>query len=299
MDLSIVVVDFRTPEHALRAAADARASAGSLTVEEILVDNGAGGAEALRAGRPGAQVIEVEQSRGFAAGVNAGLAAARGRHALVLNPDAFCHGSAAADLTAYLDAESRVAVAGPTLLNPDGTQQLNAYRRFPSALTVFFDYCFPLSAVVYGTRLHPYVLERAAYGSPGRVAHLMGAALAVRMSAVPDFGGLDENYFLYLEETEWQRRITAAGWEIHLVPHARLTHLGGASAGSYSFASEHFLDSLERYSEGRKSFRLAAIAGSVISLAVARIAQRVRPADPRFKRLGDACARALSGLGRR
>ena len=296
MDLSIVVVDYRTPALAVRAAADARASAGDLTVEEILVDNGSGDSELLRSQRPQATVLELTESRGFGAGVNAGLAAARGRHALVLNPDAFCHGDAAARLVEHLDAHPQAAIAAPKLLNRDGTEQLNAYRRFPSVFTVFVDYCFPLSALLYGGRLHPYVLPRSAYAKPRPVAHVMGAALAVRMAAVADAGGLDEAFFLYLEETEWQRRIAAAGWEVHLVPAARATHLGGASVGDYSFATDHFLASLERYHRGRESVRLAAIAGAGISFAAARAAQHARPQDRRFGRLADACSRALRGL---
>jgi N-acetylglucosaminyl-diphospho-decaprenol L-rhamnosyltransferase len=296
VDLSIVVVDYRTPELTVRAIADASAGADGLEVEEILVDNGGGDAAALRAARPGASVIEVAENRGFGAGLNAGLAAARGRHALLVNADAFCRGRAAALLAAHLDAHPRAAVAAPKLLNPDGSQQLNAYRRFPNAVTVFTDYCFPLSAVLYGGRLHPYVLPRAAYDRPRRIAHAMGAALAVRMEAVAAAGGLDQSFFLYLEETEWQRRIAAAGWEIHLVPDAEVTHLGGASAGDYSFAGDHFLASLERYHRGREPVRRAAIAGAALSLAAARLARAARPADPRFGPLADACARALRGL---
>jgi GT2 family glycosyltransferase len=296
VDLSIVVVNYRTPDLTIRAVADATASARGLEVEEILVDVGGGDVAALRARRPEATVVGLSDNRGYGAGVNAGLSAASGRHALLVNADAFCHGDAAALLAGHLDAHPRAAIAAPRLLNADGSQQLNAYRRFPSALTVFVDYCFPLSAALYGGPLHPYVLPRSAYERARPVAHAMGAALAVRMAAVADAGGFDESYFLYLEETEWQRRIAAAGWEVHLVPAADVTRLGGASVGDYSFASDHFLTSLEHYHGGRQHVRLAAMAGAGISVAAARVAQRARPRDPRFGALADACARALRGL---
>jgi GT2 family glycosyltransferase len=296
IDASIVIVSFRSADLALRAMADARASAEPLATEEIFVDNGSGDAEALRSGRPGATVLALEENRGFAAGVNAGLRAARGRHVLLVNPDAIFHGDGAARLIAHLDAHPRAAIAAPKLLNPDGSQQLNAYRRFPTALTVFLDYCFPVSHVLYGGPLHPYVLPRSAYDVPRQVAHVMGAALAVRSAAVTEAGALDERFFLYLEETEWQRRLVAAGWEVHLEPAAEVTHLGGASTGGYAFASEPFLASLERYHAGRPAVRRAAIAGAAVSLAAARTAQRMRPRDPRFVALGDACARAMRVL---
>jgi GT2 family glycosyltransferase len=299
MDLSIVVVNFRTPDLAARAMADARASAGGLDAEEILVDNGSGDGGALRAARPQATVLEVGENRGFGAGVNAGMAAARGRHVLLVNSDAFFHADGAARLVAHLDAHPEAGVAAPKVLNPDGSQQLNAYRRFPNAATVFLDYCFPLSAALYGGPLHPYVVPRSHYDRPRPVAHVMGCALAVRRAAADQAGPLDEQFFLYLEETEWQRRIADAGWQIHLDPGAEVTHLGGATTGDYSFAGDHFLDSLERYHHGHPGVRRAAMAGAAVSVAAARAAQRLRPADPRFPKLADACARALGELRRR
>jgi GT2 family glycosyltransferase len=96
VDVTVLVVNFRTPDLALRAMADARASAGGLEVEELFVDNGSGddGAARLGSGRPSAVVLQEPTNRGFGAGVNAGLRAARGRVVVEVNSDAFCEGDA-------------------------------------------------------------------------------------------------------------------------------------------------------------------------------------------------------------
>jgi N-acetylglucosaminyl-diphospho-decaprenol L-rhamnosyltransferase len=296
VDLSIVIVNYRTPELTLRAVDGARASCADLAVEEILVDNGAHDVAALRAGRPGAQVVGAPENRGFAAGVNAGIAACSGRHIAVVNSDAFCRGDALARLVAHLDTRPEVAVAAPALRFPDGRRQLNAYKRFPSSLTVFFEHCHPLSNPLHGRALHPYVVPVTDYDHARPVAHVMGAAFVVRREAAAAAGPLDEGYFMYLEETDWQRRMSAAGWEIDLVPEAEVVHLGGASAQDYAFAGSHYAASLDRYFAGRPGPRRAAIAGEAVTLVAARIAARVRPSDPRYAALADASSRALRTL---
>jgi N-acetylglucosaminyl-diphospho-decaprenol L-rhamnosyltransferase len=43
-------------------------------------------------------------------------------------------------------------------------------------------------------------------------------------------GLLDENYFMYFEDTDWCNRINQAGWEVIFLPEAFVIHLGGASS---------------------------------------------------------------------
>jgi GT2 family glycosyltransferase len=297
-DVSVVVVNYHSDELALRAFADAAAAAPGLELEEILVENGSGEASVnrLAEGRPQARMVVVEENRGYGHGANAGLRAATGRTILLLNSDAFAHGDAVTRLVGYLDAHPRAGFVAPALLNEDGTRQLNAYRRFPNVVSVFFDYAHPVAAPLYGTAWHPYVLGRDRYTEPGRIGHAMGAALLLRPEVLDAAGFLDERYYLYLEETDWQRRASEAGWEVHLDPRAVFTHVGGGSTGDYSFASPHYLESLDRYFGGRRSIRAAAVAGSAITLAGASVAGRLRPADPRFPPLADAARRALAGL---
>jgi N-acetylglucosaminyl-diphospho-decaprenol L-rhamnosyltransferase len=299
-DVSVVMVNFRTAGLALEALAAARASAGpELVLEEVIVDNGSGdgSVEALRAGRPEAKLVALPENRGFAAGNNAGIAAAGGRHLLLLNTDAFPIGDALPRLVAYLDAHPRAGIAAPALVNRDGSRQLNASKRFPGAGSVFVDLCFPLGRALYGRRAHPMLVAARDYDAPRRIAHATGAALLVRAEAARDAGPLDEGFFLYLEETEWQRRFAPAGWEVHLVPAARVTHLGGQSGlPSHSFASEHYLASLRRYHRDGRRALWAARAGAAISVVAARAAAFARPGDPRFPALAAACRDVLRRL---
>src|SRR5262249_47295627 len=111
---------------------------GSLELEVIVVDNGgtlaAGG---FRERFPGVQLLANARNVGFARAANQGIARARGRHVLCLNPDSIVHEGPVAVMTGYLDANPGVGAVGPRLLESDGSLQYSC-RRFPGYLTIFF-----------------------------------------------------------------------------------------------------------------------------------------------------------------
>jgi N-acetylglucosaminyl-diphospho-decaprenol L-rhamnosyltransferase len=302
-DISVVVVNYRSARLVLRALSDAAAAAdgAGLTLEEIVVDGGSGAddVEVLRAGRPGATVLETGANRGFAAGNNAGIAGARGRYVLLVNPDAFAQDGAVARLVAYADDHPEVGVAAPLLRNEDGSPQDNAFRRFPNLVTLFVDFCAPVAFLVRGTRLDPHNVARSTLDAPRPIAHAIGAALLVRADAARAAGPLDESFFLYLEETEWQRRIAAAGWRIDVVPDAVFVHLGGGSSSSYPLASTAYLDSVERYyPRPRLALAVVRVAG-LISLVSLRAALLLRLGSPKLRELYETFRQLRAELGRR
>ncbi|NHW87786.1 glycosyltransferase, partial [Escherichia coli] len=77
------------------------------------------------------RVVETGANLGFAGANNKGIPYAQGRYVLFLNPDAFVCDGAIPSLVAALDSEPEAAVAGPKLLNEDGSLQYSA-RNFPT-----------------------------------------------------------------------------------------------------------------------------------------------------------------------
>lgn len=261
-DISVIVVNYRSAKLTMRALEATRRSAGALSIEEIIVDNASGDEEValLRHELPRATVIALAENRGFAAGNNSGIACATGRHLLLLNPDAFAREDAIVQLVRHLDTHPEAGLAAPVLENDDGSVQPNLYRRFPTLATLFVEFCFPLALVAVALRKRLTDAARAPAGWLP-VAHAIGAVLLVRSEAACTTGPLDERFFLYLEETEWQRRMAAGGWRRDGVPNARFVHLGGGSSNSPTLASPHYLDSAALY------FRHGAAAESVIAVA--------------------------------
>jgi GT2 family glycosyltransferase len=227
-DISIIVVSWNVRER-LRACLNSLARPGA-SAEIIVVDAAStdGTPEMVRAEFPSAQLIACSENVGYSRGNNLGLAQARGRYALILNPDTELDGQALPAMAAYLDAHPRVAVLGPRLVLPDGSVQASR-RRFPSLITAFFESTWLAGLAPRRVLEHYYAADLPA-AAPTEVDWLVGAALLVRRAAWEQVGLLDEGFFMYSEELDWQRRIRAAGWHIVYLPTAVVRHFEAQSS---------------------------------------------------------------------
>lgn len=55
--------------------------------------------------------------------------------------------------------------------------------------------------------------------------------MLVRKSVIDETDGFSKEFFMYAEETDWQKRISDSGWRIVFTPKAECIHRGGASGG--------------------------------------------------------------------
>ncbi len=230
-DLSIVIVTWNAKEVLLDALASIereilpRDDDGRIETETIVVDNGSedGSVEAVREGFPWAEVIALPQNLGFAAGNNVGLARAKGRHAVLLNSDTIVRRDALERCVRYLDEHPDVGVVGPQLLNPDESKQ-NCIHNYPSLVTELVPK--GLLETLWPGR---FPSKRFEHPEPIEVEAVLGACLFVRREVLEQVGAMPEDYFFFLEETDWCFRIREAGWRIVHVPDARIVHIFGAS----------------------------------------------------------------------
>lgn len=267
----------------------------TLEAEVWVVDNASqdGSAEAIRTAFPQVHLIENPANAGFGAANNLALQSVRGDYLLLLNSDAFVQPGTVPALVQCLQAQPGVGIAGPRLLNADGSLQRSSYR-YPSPARAWLEN-LGLSGLL---AQHPVLGDYShwAHDQARSVEWVIGACLLVRREAYRQAGGFDEAFFMYQEETDWQRRVRDCGWDIVLTPEAVVTHLGGASGASeQAKINAHFFDSLDYYIRkhhglaGMISVRLAMIVGSAArTLAWSGIAAAVpgrRPAAQAKKRL--------------
>ena len=230
-DLSIVIVTWNVREVLLDCLASihrevlSRADEGRIETETLVVDNGSrdGSVAAVREQHPWAEVIALPENIGFAAGNNVGLRRAKGRHAVLLNSDTIVLPDALERGVRHLDAHPEVGAAGLQLLNPDRSKQ-NCIHNFPGLLTEIF----PKGAL---ETLFPrrYPSKRYHHPAPIPVEAVLGACLFVRREVLESVGLMPEDYFFFLEETDWCFQIARAGWRVVHIPDARVIHLFGAS----------------------------------------------------------------------
>jgi GT2 family glycosyltransferase len=235
VDLSIIVLSWNTRELTaacleaiVRATELLAASRTPLarSIETILVDNGSsdGTVDLVRARFPGVEVIALPGNLGFAAGNNVGLRRARGRFALLLNSDTKIDPHTLEYTMSFLQEHPEVGVAGVQLMHPDGRLQ-NSIHNFPSLVTELVPKW--LLEIAWPER---FPSKRFRHKGPVDVEAVLGACLFVRREAWERVGLLPEEYFLFLEETDWCWSMREAGFRVVHLPNARLVHHSGASS---------------------------------------------------------------------
>lgn len=225
-----------------------------------IVDNSSLDATRAVATRHGARYVDAGSNRGFAGGVNLGLdaieASGGGSDVLLLNPDARIDRAGVLRMHELLHASPRLAAVGATQTDPASGTPVRVWWPFPSPAGAWIE------AIGLGglRRRHDFAI---------------GSALLLRRSALDDVGRLDERFFLYAEETDWQRRARSRGWDI-AVAEVVATHEGAGTGGDPRQREEHFYASAERYIRkhhgggGWQVYRIGTFLGSAVRGAILR-----------------------------
>jgi GT2 family glycosyltransferase len=233
-DLSIIVVNWNVREllrSCLQSLLTDSQTNPKLIIEIIVVDSAStdGSPEMIRTHFPQVRLIASEHNLGYANGNNVGAAAAQGRYLFLLNPDTEVQPGTLARIIGYMETHPAVGALGPQLLWPDGSIQ-SSRRRFPTLGSLFWD------STLLGQWFHDNRHSRAYHladqpaDQAQKVDWVVGAAILIRREAWLGVGPIDQDFFMYFEETDWCRRSVEAGWETHYLPSARVTHYEGKSS---------------------------------------------------------------------
>ncbi len=223
-DISIVLVSWNNKDYLVPCLRSLYTSAMRSRVDVIVVDNGStdGGPGAVRAEFPGVRVVQNVENVGLSAASNQGIRETNGRYVLLLNNDTLVNGRSLDRMVEFMDSQPDAGAVGGQLLNPDGSFQAG-YASFSTLLQEF------LIVTRLGERLW------TGYPSHGRCDHiksvdwLSSACLLLRRDALMQVGLLDEQYFVYGDETDLQFRLKQAGWKVYFLPEVSTIHFGGRS----------------------------------------------------------------------
>jgi GT2 family glycosyltransferase len=210
MVISYCVVNTNGRDHLARCLAAIAAQ--DVGDHEVLVlDNASddGSADYVRTEHPDVELIALDRRTGKAENDSTLLERARGRYALLLNEDAELRPGSARALVDALEADAGAAVAAAQLLDPADRPQPTAWR-LPGVATALAQAAF----------LH----RRLVVQQPGEVGWAQSSAMLVRRDAAEQIGWLDPDFFVYSDETDFQKRLRDAGWRILLVAGAEAVH---------------------------------------------------------------------------
>lgn len=251
LDLAIIIVNYNGSSLLRDCIESILTNTEGLKYEIVVIDNASqdDSVELAQLNFPNVRYILNPRNVGFAAANNQGLALSNATFYALLNNDTVLLNNTFTLLVNYLREQSDAAIAGPKIFADEDMRkiQTTCFKRFPSLSASFIHQIssitglkrrFPHSRVVQWLAMETYD-----HDSLQDAAHLNGACLVVRQSALDQVGYLDESYFMYLEETDWCYRFRQHGWRIAFVPEAKLVHFGASSGdnfGRYHYASKRY-----------------------------------------------------------
>lgn len=246
--ITVVVIAYHGHLDLSRSLAPLR---GALPV--LVVDNSSDPLVRQVAAEQSAAYLDPGTNLGFGAGVNYALAhGVDVRHdVLLLNPDAVIDARDVTALHVALRSDRKIAALSPALAYPDGSSQRVAWP-FPSPFRALLEAC----------------------GLGGRLVRhqdfVIGAVLMLSREALSVVGGFDESFFLYAEETDWQRRATQHGYQARVLESITAQHAGGGTSSDEVRREVLFQAGQEHYIRkwfgvrGWQCYRVSLLLGSLL-----------------------------------
>lgn len=184
----------------------------------IVLDSSLNGscAEAVHAGFPQAEVIRLQDNRGYAGNNNVGIKAAIAGGAdwiFVLNEDTILDPGCLSHLVAAGESAPDIGIVGPTVYHHD---EPNIIQSAGGVIGRYWE-------SIHLAKNEP---DQNQFQGLHAVDWISGCAIMVRRQVIEQAGAIDERYFYYWEETEWCIRAAKSGWRVMHVPQAKIWHKG-------------------------------------------------------------------------
>ncbi len=245
VDLSIIIVNYKSPLLILDCISSIKKETTGIDYEIIVADNlSEDNSKNIICGQYQDVIwLQMTYNAGFARANNAGIKLSKGPVVLLLNPDTIVIEGAIEKC--YLKfIHSPYAACSVQLLNPDYTPQItgNFFMKGGLNQLLSLPYLGPfLRKVAFAIKIKKTNVQQA--GTEEKVDWINGAYLMVKKSAIDKAGLMDEDFFLYAEESEWCHRLRKAG-ELCVYGNLYIIHLQGETINKETNTSDKGYDNL-------------------------------------------------------
>ena len=206
-------------------------------LEVIMVDNGStdGSVEYVNKRYPSVKIIKNNRNLGFAAANNIGIGVTRGDYVILLNNDTEVDPNWVSELVQVAESDPLIAACQPKILDFYDRKMFE----YAGAAGGFIDiYGYPFAR----GRVFDFVEEdHGQYDDSRNIFWAGGVAMLIKRRALDKTGLLDENFFIYHEETDLCWRFHLSGYKVVFVPSAKVFHKGGATFKKKPYASWYLL----------------------------------------------------------
>ncbi len=251
MDISIIIINYKTPEILILCINSLKETIKNLSYEIIAADveSDYKTEYLIKDKFPDIGFLPIKHNIGYSKSVNQGLkkASRESKYFLVLNADIIAKKGAVNQMFDFMEQNPDIGISGPQLLNFNGTFQ-NSYFRFYTPETILYRRTFFKNFSGAKKALDKFLMAESDHNSIQDVDWLMGSAMFVRGEALKKVGGMDENFFMYFEDVDWCRRFWNNGYRITYYSPAKMMHYHGKqSSESKKYAFIHIISAIKYF----------------------------------------------------
>jgi GT2 family glycosyltransferase len=248
--VSVVMVVYRTGPALFNAIPKVLAE--PLVDEFVVVDNGSAPADETRLreiaeGEPRFRLVQGHGNIGFARGCNLGARTAKGRHLVILNPDAYLQAGCIEAMIDAAESFPHPCVVGARVLNTDGTEQRGGRRGEVTPLTTLLSFSHLSLRLPLLREFEIHMEDQLLPTAPVAVPTISGACFYMSREDFQRLGGFDEGYFLHVEDIDLCWRARRMGGSVVFQPAATVVHEGSTSRKSPVVVEYHKGRGLIRY----------------------------------------------------
>lgn len=242
-DVSIILVSYNTKDMTRDCIKSVYEKTQGLDYDIWIVDNDSkdGSADMIKEEFPEINLIANKENLGFGMANNLAIEKCDAKYAFLLNTDTLLINNAIKIMFDFMEKTPKAGACGGNLY--DGREEpCHSYGHIRTIKT----------KIVKTLQLkHFFPDEKEKINDKGnndknefkKVGFITGADLMMRKDMLDKIGGFDKDFFLYYEETELQYRIHQAGYDIYILPEAKIIHLAGKSSSNKVKKREYFLKS--------------------------------------------------------
>jgi GT2 family glycosyltransferase len=232
IDLSIVIVNYNTCALLLDCLKSIYDKPQSIAIECIVVDNAStdGSTAAVRSAFPAVRLIANTQRGYFSEGNNQGIAIARGRYVIALNPDMSVLGDCLSQLVQQMDARPEIGAATTSMYFPDGELQRNGSREVTLHYLIlqysFLGKLFPAALCTVRDWLWYADWDRQ---TEHELGVLPGSCIIARRDVWKSVGGFDARMPMYFSDDYVSRQVRNLGKQTWYLVSDGIIHYEGSS----------------------------------------------------------------------
>ncbi len=231
LEISCSIVIYHNPVEDLRKAIESFLNC-SKSIRLYLIDNSADDTLRYQFLSPQIEYIHTGKNMGYGAGHNIAIRKALGRskYHIILNPDIEFNPATLEGLYDFMQQNANVGLVMPKVLYRNGLTQYLC-KELPSPADLFLRRFFP-GPIKFAVKklMEQYELRHKDYDTIMEVPNLSGCFMFIRTAVFETVGLFDEQYFMYLEDTDLSRRINRYYRTVYY-PKETITH--GYSKASY------------------------------------------------------------------